>query len=59
MLTIGKPYVKRFDDKSRLISDITVDGKVNKIFVEVDNIYDDQDYDEWARHIRSQFIGDK
>lgn len=40
MLTIGKPYVKKMEDKSRLISEITVDGKVNKIFVEVDSIYE-------------------
>lgn len=26
---------------------------------EVDNMYDDQDYDEWAGHIRCQFFGDK
>ena len=40
MLTIGKPYVKKMEDKSRLISEITVDGKVNKIYVEVDSIYE-------------------
>ena len=40
MLTIGRPYVKRYDEKSRLISDITVDDKVYKIFVEVDSIYE-------------------
>ena len=28
MLTIGRPYVKRYDEKSRLISNITVDDKV-------------------------------
>ena len=40
MLTIGKPYIKKCDEKSRLISDITVDDKVYKIFVEVDSIYE-------------------
>ena len=40
MIVIEKPYIESNGDKSRLYCDIIVDGKTEKVFVEVDKQYE-------------------